>query len=1156
MNRIINMKRIIPLAIALFASAVYADPVPTGLVNLATDSTAVSTSDSSTQHADYPYSYAFDGRLDNRMLAKVNDFDMIYTFAEPMAVDAYALTSVSAAFTGYGKDRDPQAWTFEGSNDGETWTTLDTQALNRLETSPQSTWKDNETKFFRFDNETPYLKYRLHVTNNFLNGAVDQYGVSYTQFAEVAFYFVGLDLQPNHCAKRLTMTCAGVPAGVELTDFPVLVRLSEDLEGFSYADIRTERLTDILFTDATGERLSHEIETWNPAGESFIWVKLPRLAKDATFTMYYGRANALAANDSTDVWSAYAAVWHFNNDAQGKPLPDSGPLQLKAAYNQNAKATTEGLVGSGFTNGRATVLAPTARLTNLSKSTYSGWIKATTNNATARLISGKAAYGNKGMELIYVDQSKIYLRGDGSSSTVTWTASSRDAAFPKAWTHYAGVCDGTTGTIYVDGSAKTSGTITQVTNFSDNNIGFGGCAGGTTDNLVSGSLDELRIYNGAASAAWIAQEYASIAQSDYLTYAPAKAQSATAPTFGNPVLTRTAAGDFVVTAELVSGEGSAYAVIATASDGSTARTELMVAAGDYPRSCTATLTGLKSDLTYTYALCGEQDGDDPVMMKGSESFYTGALTITKTSDANEEGSVPGVFTITRADAGAALPVVYSVGGTAEAGVVYTALAGTVTIPTGAMSVTVEVTPLVTAVVRVDTTVTLTLNDGLYTLPTMASATLTVLDLPFPEDKNVWIATARAKASEDANWSLGRAPIATDHVLFDGRYSLAFCDWDKAATHEVAAWTQAASYGESIVIVPTTYPEFDTAFTNLIVTGDMILDGGVVKQETHDSSSERKYRLQLTVGGDFRLASGTQLSAYNRGRRTDYSNWRAAAPHGGEINKTDSKGNVVPGYDSIFAPIENGWGSCDGTGTGRVGNGGGAIFVTVGGTFENNSLVTANSGNAEAAGGAGGAILIRARTIIGTGRYEAKGEKGYKSDGCSASGAGGRIALIATGENLADRAKIDCSGSIEGWGAAGGAGTIYMLGSNIERLLVKNANAEKNTTVTVIPSPDDVYDAALWRNLAVSVERRGHLQLGRDVKAASLTLDAATATVDLKGSVLAVKSVTVAGEDLKLAPGDYTLADAEQKGWTWLTDSSEGKTGCLRIYGAGICIIVR
>ncbi|MFG3298116.1 ThuA domain-containing protein [Micromonospora chersina] len=74
--------------------------------------------------------------------------------AKPVVVSRYALTSAND-FPG----RDPKNWTLQGSQDGTTWTDLDTRSN---ETFPQRF----QTRQFSFTNTTAYQHYRLNVTAN------------------------------------------------------------------------------------------------------------------------------------------------------------------------------------------------------------------------------------------------------------------------------------------------------------------------------------------------------------------------------------------------------------------------------------------------------------------------------------------------------------------------------------------------------------------------------------------------------------------------------------------------------------------------------------------------------------------------------------------------------------------------------------------------------------------------------------------------------------------------------------------------------------------------------------------------------------------------------------------------------------------------------
>ena len=74
------------------------------------------------------------------------------------------------------------------------------------------------------------------------------------------------------------------------TDLPVLVRLSESIDGFKYSDLASDG-SDLAFGVDDGGVITvypHEIDTWDPEGESLVWVKVPVLDKDTAFNAYYG----------------------------------------------------------------------------------------------------------------------------------------------------------------------------------------------------------------------------------------------------------------------------------------------------------------------------------------------------------------------------------------------------------------------------------------------------------------------------------------------------------------------------------------------------------------------------------------------------------------------------------------------------------------------------------------------------------------------------------------------------------------------------------------------------------------------------------------------------------------------------------------------------
>lgn len=106
--------------------------------------------------------------------------------------------------------------------------------------------------------------------------------------------------------------------------------------------------------------------------------------------------------------------------------------------------------------------------------------------------------------------------------------------------------------------------------------------------------------------------------------------------------------------------------------------------------------------------------------------------VATTPAAAEEGAVPGTFTITRAgETVEALTVNFSVSGTALNGTDYTTIPASVTVPAGASSAAVPITPITDALAEGAETVTLTLVNHLaYAVGGANSATVTIADRPF------------------------------------------------------------------------------------------------------------------------------------------------------------------------------------------------------------------------------------------------------------------------------------------------------------------------------------------------------------------------------------------------------------------------------------------
>lgn len=191
---------------------------------------------------------------------------------------------------------------------------------------------------------------------------------------------------------RSTMTISGYAGSSELVDFPVLVKISPELiPGFRYADCATGG-ADVSFASADGATVyPHEIDTWNPDGESLVWVKIPSLSgKTTQFVMNWRDANP-PANDPTDTWGEkYGMVWHMGeaggtcaNATKNGSTYDAVP----AGDTAQSVAYAEGAIGAGRTTASSATpsylsVASYDDLAYGNSFTISGWFRQTDASGT------------------------------------------------------------------------------------------------------------------------------------------------------------------------------------------------------------------------------------------------------------------------------------------------------------------------------------------------------------------------------------------------------------------------------------------------------------------------------------------------------------------------------------------------------------------------------------------------------------------------------------------------------------------------------------------------------------------------------------------------------------------------------------------------------
>jgi len=169
-------------------------------------------------------------------------------------------------------------------------------------------------------------------------------------------------LATDNYRRLLTMTATGYDGEGALENFPVLVRLSTAIDGFDASSVRDP--AEIRFADANGNLIPHEIDTWDPDGESTIWVSVPSLSgTDTSFTMCWSPAHGTTPQTAltpSRVWTqaGYLGVWHFSPAETARVYANSAQPKHYATASAAATEGANGIVGGcvQFPNGATTLV--------------------------------------------------------------------------------------------------------------------------------------------------------------------------------------------------------------------------------------------------------------------------------------------------------------------------------------------------------------------------------------------------------------------------------------------------------------------------------------------------------------------------------------------------------------------------------------------------------------------------------------------------------------------------------------------------------------------------------------------------------------------------------------------------------------------------------
>ena len=376
-------------------------------------------------------------------------------------------------------------------------------------------------------------------------------------------------------------TVAGYTGSSPLSGFPVLVRISAGSpSGFAYSDLHSPSDgADLGFVDMGGNGLPFEIDTWNPAGTSLIWVRLPTMTNGTQFVMCWGSDTSGKTVCNANPWSAYTGVWHMGET--GTPST-SAPVTIHDSTVNGLDGTTPvGEAASGSVVGGAWLISPDSNHDRSIRVPVGGsgadpakkavadclgtdfhasfWMRAMGVVQWANLICRRKGDEGTGWGLSFHENSgstpKLMRIYAGSTTPATTsgthnlgaTLSATDNAWKKldiVW-KYAANGNVQVADIYLNGTYLETVTCNETVNQQDTDIGIGCSTQDAYDSSdkskkgrrVNAEMDELRLGAFVPSADWIAADYATQSSAAFLTAGVATSYQATsAPQIGLSVV--------------------------------------------------------------------------------------------------------------------------------------------------------------------------------------------------------------------------------------------------------------------------------------------------------------------------------------------------------------------------------------------------------------------------------------------------------------------------------------------------------------------------------------------------------------------------------------------------------------------------------------------
>ena len=1135
-----------------------------------TTTTSGSVSSASGTHSSYPAAKAFDGNksdTNGRWLSTRNIPDdpsqdgmyLVYHFNTATAVNAIRVWNGSDAAGGWDSSgRAPKAWAFSGSNDGTTWTKLDTQ-------TSETGWAANgESRYYQFANNTAYSYYKFNCTA--LNDEVSQQDThlaGYLQLWELEFYYINTDA-PVLGTIDLTRTGAAeyslsATEDANAADLSYILSDGETVSTNGWQSVAegnsatwtisglsadTTWQATILATNSsdTAEKVAGTFYTgalslgaMTDASENGLVAGTVAVSRDSNdpfpLVVNYTISSSAAGAVEGTTWEAPSAVTIPAGEKTGYLLVT--PL-LDSSVTENVEVTVTLAVGNYE---MPAVSAKTLQIINLVAPTgYNTWI------ATSNSLASIGSNWSEG----HAPTASDNVLFDGRFSTKNCEWDSAASATVASWTQTNGY----------------TGTVTFDTEFPDYS--------GATFPLFTISGDCV-----IASGKWSCR-------GNYNNYGAEK-PSYTYKTDKRWCLNVAVGGAMqVASGASITATGRGFGFPNDSSSASKSYGGYAYGGG------TAPYGSIKEpfDPGMGARAQGDQNGRISAIGGGAIKIaVTGALTLDGsivalgTADQNiaRAGGTGGSIWISASQiAGAG-----KIDASAPTGIGNDQIVGT---GSGGRIALYTQSPIVFPMDNVACSGTgYRGTSWAWNSRVSGAGTIYVYD-PTQTNGTLYVKQSTTVSTQNSKWTgtpvMG--DLALDAVVLSGRTFLRIPEGASLTLPSLAAvTTDNTGAGQAGLVYDggtlnigsgSQTLKANVAFsspTAFSFPGDLTLETGAKLGSLNSmygtAANDYDQTFTVSVAGNLTIPADASAGATRCCALTASGKARYAASHGGQSLYLAAEARTN-GFDSVLNPsMPGGSANCNFPA-------GGAFTLTVGGTLTLDGPMTADGGGARGSdstydgtsAGAGGTLNITAGALAGGGKMSAEGGCGRSNYAGGAGGGRVAVRLTGNGSTFSDYWKTNITVYGVSFSAgknekASSAGTVYLQeksdGEAAGTVLIRGdyalqRGATNNTCRTLYPGNGDGCDAleALKKtNLAIAGAAK--VQLTDTFKIAGLSIEN-DSLLDLNGKTLAVRSAMLGNE--KLSPGTYAEDNAAVAGF--VVDSATG--GALVVTGGGFQLIVR